>query len=46
MQASTHKPSSIKMDGFELLREIRALGADTGGSVPVIDMTAFVAYAD
>ena len=30
------------MDGFELLREIRALGADTGGSVPVIAMTAFV----
>ena len=29
------------MDGFELLREIRALGSDAGGSVPVIAMTAF-----
>jgi CheY-like chemotaxis protein len=37
--------SDIKMpgmDGFGLLREIRALGPDTGGSVPVIAMTAFV----
>ena len=29
------------MDGFELLHEIRALGPDAGGSVPVIAMTAF-----
>ena len=34
------------MDGFELLREIRALGSHGGGSVPVIAMTAFVTYAD
>jgi CheY-like chemotaxis protein len=34
------------MDGFELLREIRALGSDGGGSVPVIAMTALVAHAD
>jgi CheY-like chemotaxis protein len=34
------------MDGFELLREIRAFGLDTGGSIPVIAMTAFVTYAD
>ena len=36
--------SDIKMpglDGFELLREIRALGPDAGGSVPVIAMSAF-----
>jgi CheY-like chemotaxis protein len=32
------------MDGFELLREIRAFGPDTG--IPVIAMTAFVTYAD
>ena len=35
--------SDIKMpgmDGFELLREIRALGPEAGGSVPVIAMTA------
>jgi CheY-like chemotaxis protein len=30
------------MDGFGLLREIRALEPDAGGSVPVIAMTAFV----
>jgi CheY-like chemotaxis protein len=35
-----------EMDGFELLREIRALGSEAGGSVPVIAMTAFVRYAD
>jgi CheY-like chemotaxis protein len=29
-------------DGFELLRQIRALGSDAGGSVPVIAMTALV----
>jgi CheY-like chemotaxis protein len=34
------------MDGFELLREIRALGSDAGGSVPVISMTALVTHAD
>jgi CheY-like chemotaxis protein len=30
------------MDGFELLDEIRALGSDAGGSVPVIAMSAFM----
>jgi CheY-like chemotaxis protein len=34
------------MDGFELLREIRALGLEGGGSVPVIAMTALVTHAD
>src|SRR6266403_5165491 len=34
------------MDGFELLREIRALGSDAGGSIPVIAMTAFGTHAD
>ena len=34
------------MDGFGLLREIRALGHDAGGSVPVIAMTALVTHAD
>jgi CheY-like chemotaxis protein len=34
------------MNGFELLREIRAFGPDAGGSVPVVAMTAFVTYAD
>jgi CheY-like chemotaxis protein len=34
------------MDGFELLREIRAFGPNAGGSVPVIAMTALVTYAD
>jgi CheY-like chemotaxis protein len=34
------------MDGFGLLREIRALGLDAGGSVPVIAMTAHIARAD
>ena len=29
-------------DGFELLRQIRGLGSDAGGSVPVIAMTALV----
>ena len=41
--------SDIKMpgvDGFKLLREIRVLGLDAGGSVPVIAMTAFVTHAD
>src|ERR1700688_5153614 len=34
------------MDGFELLREIRALGPESGGSVPVIALAAFVTPAD
>jgi CheY-like chemotaxis protein len=34
------------MDGFELLRQIRAFGPDGVGSVPVIAMTAFVSHAD
>ena len=41
--------SDIKMpgmDGFELLREIRALGPNAGGSVPVIAMTALVTHVD
>jgi CheY-like chemotaxis protein len=41
--------SDIQMpgtDGFELLREIRALGPDAGGSVPIIAMTAFGTHAD
>jgi CheY-like chemotaxis protein len=28
-------------DGFELLQDIRSLGPENGGSVPVIAMTAF-----
>jgi CheY-like chemotaxis protein len=32
------------MNGFELLREIRALGS--GGNVPVIAMTALLTHAD
>jgi CheY-like chemotaxis protein len=41
--------SDIKMpgmDGFELLREIQALGPDAGGSVPVIAMSAFFSQTD
>jgi CheY-like chemotaxis protein len=34
------------VDGFELLREIRALGPEAGGSVPVIAVTGLVAQAD
>jgi CheY-like chemotaxis protein len=33
-------------DGFELVREIRFLESDCGGSVPVIAMTAFLRPAD
>jgi CheY-like chemotaxis protein len=33
-------------DGFELLRELRALGSNGGCSVPVIAMTALVTHAD
>ena len=35
-----------EMDGSELLREIRALGLEAGGSVPAIAMTAVVTSAD
>ena len=41
--------SDIKMpgmDGFELLDEIRALGTDAGGSVPVIAMSAFFSQTE
>jgi CheY-like chemotaxis protein len=34
------------MNGFELLRAIRAFGPGAGGNVPIIAMTAFVTYAD
>jgi CheY-like chemotaxis protein len=33
-------------DGFDLLRDIRALGPDAGGSIPVIAMTALVTHLD
>jgi CheY-like chemotaxis protein len=33
-------------DGFELLRQVRALGPHSGGSVPVIAMSALFARAD
>jgi len=33
-------------DGFSLLRDIRALGPDAGGRVPVVAMTALVSRAD
>jgi len=49
----TYRPnlvlSDISMpgrDGFGLLSDIRALGTDAGGSVPVIAMTAFVTQVD
>jgi CheY-like chemotaxis protein len=29
-------------DGFDLLRDIRALGAEAGGGVPVVAMTALI----
>jgi CheY-like chemotaxis protein len=41
--------SDIKMpgmDGFELLREIRAFETRNRGSIPIIAMTVFVTYAD
>jgi len=34
------------MDGFDLLREIRALGPQAGGSVPVVALTALLTQAD
>ena len=34
------------MNGFELLHEIRALGADAGGGVAVIAMSALLTDAD
>ena len=34
------------MNGFELLRAIRAFGPDAGGNVPVIAMTAFAPNVD
>jgi CheY-like chemotaxis protein len=47
-----HRPdivlSDIRLperDGFQLLRDIRALGAENGGNVPVIAMTAFGGFA-
>jgi CheY-like chemotaxis protein len=49
----TYRPdlvlSDISMpgrDGFDLLRDIRALAPDDGGSVPVIAMTALVTRLD
>ena len=33
-------------DGFALLSDIRALGPDAGGDVPVIAMTALVTQVD
>jgi CheY-like chemotaxis protein len=33
-------------DGFDLLRDIRALGPDAGGNVPVVAMTALISRAD
>jgi two-component system, chemotaxis family, CheB/CheR fusion protein len=33
-------------DGFGLLRDIRALGPDAGGNVPVIAMTALIGHLD
>src|SRR3981189_1962581 len=47
-----HRPDIVlsdiglpKRDGFELLRDIRALGAENGGNMPVIAMTAFGGFA-
>jgi CheY-like chemotaxis protein len=48
-----HRPDIVlsdirltKRDGFELLRDIRALGAENGGNVPVIAMTAFGGFVN
>ena len=41
--------SDIQMpdsDGFELLREIRALGPNAGGDVPVIAISGFIRQSD
>jgi two-component system, chemotaxis family, CheB/CheR fusion protein len=47
-----HRPDIVlsdirlpKRDGFELLQDIRALGAENGGDVPVIAMTAIGGFA-
>jgi len=47
-----HRPDIVlsdirlpKRDGFELLQDIRALGAENGGNVPVIAMTAVGGFA-
>jgi CheY-like chemotaxis protein len=34
------------MDGYEFLHELRALGAEDGGQVPVIALTAFASESD
>jgi CheY-like chemotaxis protein len=34
------------MDGYEFLNELRALGAEGGGRVPVIALTAFASEGD
>jgi CheY-like chemotaxis protein len=34
------------MDGFELLRQVRALGPEAGGNVTMIAMTALLSRAD
>jgi CheY-like chemotaxis protein len=39
-------PTVVKKTGFKLLRAIRALGPDLGGSVPVVAMTAFSVHED
>jgi len=47
-----HRPDIVlsdirlpKRDGFELLRNIRALGPENGGNVPMISMTALGGFA-
>ena len=49
----THKPDVVvsdigmpEVDGFELLRRIRALGPDRGGRVPAIALTALARSED